>query len=117
MSYTINVNMLKFLDIEDKEYTADELIKILMNKNQINNNQELKTPANISNELADFIGIKHDDKISMIDVKDKIYKYIDDNHLSDGHTINVDDKLYKLFKCNMLTYFNLQKYICYHIKY
>jgi chromatin remodeling complex protein RSC6 len=119
MSYKINPELLNLLLIEDKEYTSDELIQIMISKNQIyyNKKQGLKNVSNISDELSDFIGINHGDKISMVDAHEIIYKYIKDHNLYDGNIIHPDDKLSEILKYSKsipLTYFNIHRYICCH---
>jgi chromatin remodeling complex protein RSC6 len=77
-------------------------------------------PANISDELALFIGIKKGTLISRIEVTRSINKYIRTNNLVNSvnkHKINPDNKLSTLFKLNdgdELTYYKIQKYIGLH---
>ena len=76
--------------------------------------------AAISDELRDFIGAGKEDKFARTSITQIIIKYIKDNSLQNKDNkkeILPDDKLKKLLKLGegeMLTYFNLQKYMNKH---
>jgi len=77
-------------------------------------------PTLISNELAGFLGKPEGSEMARTDVTREINKYIRTNNLQDkenGRQINPDKKLTSLLKLNkddVLTYFNLQRYMSPH---
>ena len=77
-------------------------------------------PTLISNELAGFLGKPEGSEMARTDVTREINKYIRTNNLQDkenGRQINPDKKLtslLKLSKDDVLTYFNLQRYMSPH---
>ena len=77
-------------------------------------------PAAISDELADFLQKAKGSEMARTDVTREINAYIRLNSLQDsenGRKINADPKLQKLLKLtsdDVLTYFNLQKYMSPH---
>ena len=74
-------------------------------------------PAQISKELATFLGVPPDTMMARTDVTKLITKYVKANSLQaqdNGRKILPDDKLNKLLKVEKgdeVTYFNLQKYM------
>lgn len=83
-------------------------------------------PTKISDELADFLGLAHGTEIARTDVTKQITQYVRDNKLQDksnGRRIIADAKLKKLLNYdekkvteekNLLSYFNLQRYLTVH---
>lgn len=77
-------------------------------------------PAAISDELADFLQKAKGSEMARTDVTREINAYIRLNSLQDsenGRKINADPKLKQLLKLtseDVLTYFNLQKYMSPH---
>ena len=77
-------------------------------------------PAAISDELADFLQKAKGSEMARTDVTREINAYIRTNSLQDsenGRKINADPKLQKLLKLtseDVLTYFNLQKFMSPH---
>jgi hypothetical protein len=77
-------------------------------------------PTLISDELALFLGKDVGTELARTAVTNQINTYIKSNNLKDatnGRQINADDKLaslLKLGKDDVLTYFNLQKYMKHH---
>jgi chromatin remodeling complex protein RSC6 len=83
-------------------------------------------PTKISDDLADFLGLAHGTEIARTDVTKQITQYVRDNKLQDksnGRRIIADAKLKKLLNYdentvsdekNLLSYFNLQRYITVH---
>jgi len=77
-------------------------------------------PTKISDELANFLGKDSGIEMARTDVTREINTYIRANNLQDkenGRKINPDGKLAKLLKLDttdVLTYFNLQKYMSPH---
>jgi len=77
-------------------------------------------PTKISDELASFLGKDLGVEMARTDVTREINTYIRANNLQDkenGRKINPDGKLAKLLKLDttdILTYFNLQKYMSPH---
>jgi chromatin remodeling complex protein RSC6 len=77
-------------------------------------------PTLISNELAGFLGKEHGSEMARTEVTREINAYIRANSLQDkanGRQINADKKLKTLLKINdgdVLTYFNLQRYMSPH---
>lgn len=77
-------------------------------------------PTLISDELAAFLGKEHGTEMSRTSVTNEINNYIRQNNLKDpvnGRQINADEKLAKLLKLekeDVLTYFNLQKFMNHH---
>lgn len=80
----------------------------------------LNQPKLISNELADFLGIKHGTLISRVDITKEIFSYIRTHNLQEkqfSRIINPDKKLKQLLNISdseQLSYFNLQKYLTPH---
>ena len=80
-------------------------------------------PTKISNKLSEFLGIEEGTKMTRVNVTCEINKYIRLNNLQDKQKkalINPDSKISTLFELNNgdeLTYFNIQKYIGYHMIY
>lgn len=79
-------------------------------------------PAQISDQLAVFLGRSIGTQMSRVDVTKEINAYIRTNSLQNkenGRKIDGDEKLRNLLKLkptDELTYFNLQKYIAPHFK-
>jgi chromatin remodeling complex protein RSC6 len=77
-------------------------------------------PTLISDELALFLGKEIGTKMARTEVSKEINQYIRTNNLQDkanGRNINPDAKLSVLLKLNkgdLLSYFNLQKYMKHH---
>lgn len=77
-------------------------------------------PTLISDELASFLGKESGTEMARTAVTNLINNYIKSNSLKDlknGRQINADDKLstlLKLEKDDVLTYFNLQKFMKHH---
>jgi chromatin remodeling complex protein RSC6 len=77
-------------------------------------------PTLISDELAVFLGKESGTEMARTAVTNQINAYIKENNLKDaknGRQINADAKLsalLKLEKDDVLTYFNLQKFMKYH---
>ena len=77
-------------------------------------------PTLISNELASFLGKASGSEMARTEVTREINMYIRANSLQDksnGRQINADDKLSALLKLkdgDVLTYFNLQKFMSCH---
>ena len=77
-------------------------------------------PSVISDELIKFLGKEAGTMMSRVEVSKEINAYITANQLKDkvsGRQINPDAKLAKLLKVGkdeVLTYFNLQKYLKVH---
>jgi len=77
-------------------------------------------PTRISDELAEFLGKSVGIEMARTDVSREINVYITTNSLQDpanGRQINPDAKLTKLLKLekdDVLTYFNLQRYMKHH---
>ena len=77
-------------------------------------------PSVISDELIKFLGKEAGTMMSRVEVSKEINAYITTNQLKDkvsGRQINPDAKLAKLLKIGkdeVLTYFNLQKYLKIH---
>jgi hypothetical protein len=77
----------------------------------------LNQPKLISNELADFLGIKHGTLISRTDITKEIFSYIRTHNLQISRTINPDKKLKQLLNISdsvQLSIFNIQKYLTPH---
>jgi len=76
---------------------------------------ELPTP--LSNELCTFLGRPTGSLESRSNVTKAITAYVRDKNLKDKHTIKPDAKLVALLgvkDTEVLTYFNLQKYLNHH---
>jgi len=79
-------------------------------------------PTLISNELAVFLGKEPGTELARTAVSKEINQYIRDNNLQDkenGRKINPDAKLSALLKFSpgdVLTYFNLQRYMKHHFR-
>ena len=76
---------------------------------------ELPTP--LSNDLCGFLGMSNGSKESRSNVTKKITTYVKEHNLKDKHTIKPDTKLKALLGVNegeVLTYFNLQRYLNRH---
>jgi chromatin remodeling complex protein RSC6 len=77
-------------------------------------------PCQLSNELAKFLGKPLGTEMLRTDVARLINTYISVNNLQDpqnGRIINVDSKLRKLLnvsKDDVITYFNIQRYMRHH---
>jgi hypothetical protein len=77
-------------------------------------------PTKISDELIKFLGKEADTEMSRVEVSKEITRYINEHKLKDekcGRQINPDAKLSKLLKINkdeILTFFNLQRYLKIH---
>ena len=77
-------------------------------------------PTKISDELIKFLGKEADTEMSRVEVSKEITRYINEHKLKDekcGRQINPDAKLSKLLKINkdeVLTFFNLQRYLKIH---
>ena len=105
-------------DEEDKD--EDEEDKDEEDKDE--DNDEYETTPNkhnfvISQELAEFLGKEAGAMMSPVEVGKEIHAYNIANQLKDGRNINPDAKLTKLLrigKDDVLTYFNLQKYLKIH---
>ena len=79
----------------------------------------ISQPYLISNELADFLEIKHGSLLSRLDVSKKISHYIKKYNLQEKECSRViipDNKLKILLNISeQLTYFNLYKYLRPHL--
>jgi chromatin remodeling complex protein RSC6 len=76
---------------------------------------EIPTP--LSNELCSFLGRPAGSKESRSNVTKAITAYVREKNLKDKHTIKPDAKLMSLLgvtAADVLTYFNLQKYLNRH---
>lgn len=77
-------------------------------------------PGPVSEELANFLGLKDGELIARTEVTKKITEYCKKHNLQkveDKRTINVDSALKKLLRIKKgeeLTFFNLQKYMKVH---
>jgi len=77
-------------------------------------------PTKISDELIKFLGKEPGTEMSRVEVSKEVNAYINEHKLKDekcGRQINPDAKLTKLLKINkdeVLTYFNLQRYLKIH---
>lgn len=77
-------------------------------------------PTKISDELIKFLGKEAGTEMSRVEVSKEINNYINEHKLKDekcGRQINPDAKLSKLLKINkdeVLTFFNLQRYLKIH---
>ena len=77
-------------------------------------------PTKISDELIKFLGKEPNTEMSRVEVSKEINAYINEHKLKDekcGRQINPDAKLSKLLKINkdeILTFFNLQRYLKIH---
>lgn len=77
-------------------------------------------PTKISDELIKFLGKEAGTEMSRVEVSKEINNYINEHKLKDekcGRQINPDAKLTKLLKINkdeVLTFFNLQRYLKIH---
>jgi hypothetical protein len=77
-------------------------------------------PTKISDELIKFLGKEAGTEMSRVEVSKEVNAYINEHKLKDekcGRQINPDAKLTKLLKINkdeVLTYFNLQRYLKIH---
>lgn len=77
-------------------------------------------PTKISDELIKFLGKEANTEMSRVEVSKEINAYINEHKLKDekcGRQINPDAKLTKLLKINkdeVLTFFNLQRYLKIH---
>ena len=77
-------------------------------------------PTKISDELIKFLGKEPGTEMSRVEVSKEINAYINEHKLKDekcGRQINPDAKLTKLLKINkdeVLTFFNLQRYLKIH---
>ena len=77
-------------------------------------------PTKISDELIKFLGKEAGTEMSRVEVSKEITSYINEHKLKDekcGRQINPDAKLSKLLKINkdeVLTFFNLQRYLKIH---
>jgi chromatin remodeling complex protein RSC6 len=74
-------------------------------------------PTRITDELADFLEKPHGVEMARTQVTREINTYIRAHSLATGRNINPDDKLMALLKIpdgEILTYFNLQKYMSPH---
>jgi len=73
---------------------------------------ELPTP--LSNELCSFLGVSNGSKESRSNVTKAITSYVKQHNLKNKHTIAPDAKLTSLLRVKegeVLTYFNLQRYL------
>ena len=71
-------------------------------------------PNTISDELADFLKVEHGTKMDRTVVTKRFWTYIINNNLIYNHRVSPDETLIKLFKLteyDVLSVFNLQKYI------
>jgi len=81
----------------------------------------ISQPYLISNELADFLEIKHGSLLSRVDVSKEIFYYIKKYNLQENQYSRViipDNKLKILFNISdseQLTMFNIQKYLRPHL--
>jgi hypothetical protein len=77
-------------------------------------------PTKISDELIKFLGKEAGTEMSRVEVSKEINNYINEHKLKDekcGRQINPDAKLTKLLRINkdeVLTFFNLQRYLKVH---
>lgn len=103
------------------------------NKKTINKNTRrigFAKPCKLSNELCDFLNIRHGSELPRPQVTKKIHEYISENKLHDKETkrsFTPDEKLKKLFGDELFflknsepdlgkgySYFNMQKYLKQH---
>jgi SWIB/MDM2 domain len=98
-------------------------LKISNRKNKRSGNRKpsgFVRPTLISEELAEFLSVPSGSEMARTDVSKEINNYIRLNSLQDktnGRQINPDDKLRVLLNVapdEILTYFNLQKYMKHH---
>ena len=79
-------------------------------------------PANVTNELCQFMGIENGSKIARTEVTKHLIAYIKENnlfHTTNKKVINPDDVLKNLLglqENEEVTYFTLQKYMNKHFK-
>ena len=117
------------LDIRSIQKRSDrELKAALKSSNKRKNKNATRAPSGfvkptlISDQLADFLGKPHGSLLARTDVTREINAYIRANKLQDtanGRQINPDAKLKKLLAVkaeDVLTYFNLQKFMSQHFK-
>jgi chromatin remodeling complex protein RSC6 len=74
-------------------------------------------PTALSNDLCGFLGVSNGSKESRSNVTKKITTYVKEHELKNKHTIMPDAKLKALLGVNdgeVLTYFNLQRYLNRH---
>ena len=75
------------------------------------------TPVNVKSELADFLKMGKEDKVSRSFVNKKISEYIKENDLqlqNDRQWFMIDDKLSKIFSCakgESMHYFKMQSFL------
>ena len=114
-------------DFKTLEKSVNKEVKIAQKasskKRRNNGNRKLSgfvKPTLITNELAEFLGKTIGTEMSRTDVSKEINAYITANGLQDkknGRQINADEKLSKLLRLtneDVLTYFNLQRYMKHH---
>lgn len=98
-------------------------LKISNRKNKRSGNRKpsgFVRPTLISDELANFLSVPSGTEMARTDVSKEINLYIRTNSLQDktnGRQINADEKLTVLLNVqpgDILTYFNLQKYMKHH---
>ena len=98
-------------------------LKISNRKNKRSGNRKpsgFVRPTLISDELAQFLNVPSGTEMARTDVSKEINQYIRTNSLQDkanGRQINADEKLTVLLNVqpgDVLTYFNLQKYMKHH---
>jgi len=78
----------------------------------------LTEPKEVTPEVAEFLNLGEDEKISLIDATQKIIAYIKDNDLQNKDNrmvINLDEQLENIFKDKELTFNNLRENIQLHL--
>ena len=103
------------LDQLDQHYQEQKGMKKKKNANR--QPSGFVKPTRITDELADFLEKPHGIEIARTQVTREINTYIRAHSLATGRNINPDAKLMGLLKIpggEILTYFNLQKYLSPH---
>jgi chromatin remodeling complex protein RSC6 len=104
----------------EKNNYKNKLIELEKENNTSMLNSRFVKTINISDELACFLEITPDTKITRNEVINKIHQYIRINNLQDKNNrrkILLDEKLTNLLRITEneeLNYFNLQKYLSSH---
>lgn len=103
-----------------KQYKVSQKASSKKVKNPNRSPSGFVQPTFISSELASFLGKDEGTMMARTDVTREINSYIKKHNLQDksnGRRINADDKLSSLLKLKddeVLTYFNLQRYMSPH---
>ncbi len=109
-------------DEEINEHIKEEIKEISKKKKSSTKREPsgFTKPVKLSDELSDFINVERGTKLARTEVSRHIMQYIKNNGLQDKinqRTINPDEKLKALIKIKpdeILTYFNLQRYLSPH---